>query len=255
MELGSDVTSSGGRSLAFRIVGWLLGVLTIGLSLPFVVIAIVSDDPADRIHRFHVIGGFTGLALIGVFSIVFVMRPAWTAAWHVLVAQALAYLFGGLMGGDLIAGFWITGIVGLILLGALHPNPRSLLRLTGHPSVALLTYALLCAIPAWIYAVASAELQRGPASDPHVELHHWSGMAVAALAIAGAALATSLRGEGWRFASAATAVAAVAFGISGLVFSDLAGAPDAGWSWLAVAAGIGFWLLARIEAAREASAR
>jgi hypothetical protein len=171
----------------------------------------------------------------------------------VLVAQAFAYLFGGLMGGDLISGFWFTGVVGLVVLGALAPDRRRLFRLPGHPSVALLTYALLCAIPAWIYAVTNAELQRlGSPSDPHVELHHWSGVAVAALAIAGTGLASSLRGEGWRFAAAATAIAAVAFGIAGLTFSGEPGAPSNAWSWLVVAAGIGFWLLARIEAAREA---
>jgi hypothetical protein len=54
-------------------------------------------------------------------------------------------------------------------------------------------------------------------------------------------------------ASAATAVAAVVFGVGGLVFSDYAGAPPSGWSWIAVAAGVGFWLLARVEAGREAS--
>ena len=250
----ATTSTSRGRLIAFRIVGWLLGVLTIVLSIPFIVVSLVADDPVERTHRLHVVGGFTGLALIGVFSIVFVMRPTWIAAWHVLVAQAIAYLVGGLLGGDLITGFWITGLAGLVLLGALHPNPGSLLRLPGNPSVALMTYALLGAVPAWIYAVTMAELQHGPASDPHVDLHHWSGMAVAALAIAGAGLASSLRGVGWRFAIAATAIAAVAFGLSGLVFSDLPGAPDPVWSWVAVAAGIGFWLLARIEAAREAPA-
>ena len=243
------------RSLAFRIVGWLIGVGTIVFWLAFIVWTLTAEDPIGRSHRFHLVGGFAGAALIALFSIVFVMRPTWIAAWHVLVAQALAWLFGGLMGGDLVSGFYLTGAVGLVLMGALHPDPRSLLRLPGHPSVALLTYALLCTIPAWIYAVSNAELQHGPASDPHVELHHWSGLAVAALAIAGAALATSLRGEGWQMASAATAVAAVAFGISGLVFSDYPGAPAPGWSWLAVAAGIGFWLLARVEAAQEAPSR
>jgi hypothetical protein len=117
----------------------------------------------------------------------------------------------------------------------------------------LLTYALLAAIPAWIYAVTMAELQHGPASDPHVEMHHWSGVAVAALAIVGAGMAASLRGIGWRFASAATAVAAVLFGFAGLVFSGSPGAPESGWSWLAVAAGIGFWLLTTVEASREAA--
>jgi hypothetical protein len=249
----SDARTSRGRLLAFRIVGWLLGVATIGLSIPFVIIALVTDDPSQTVHRFHVVGTFFGVVLIGVFSIVFVMRPDWIAAWHVLVAQALAYLFGGLMGGDLITGFWITGVVGLVLLGALAPDRRSLLRLPGHPSVALLTYALLGAIPAWIYAVANAELQRlGSPSDPHVSAHHWSGVAVAALAIAGAALASSLRGTGWRVAVAATAVAAIGFGLAGVIFSDDPGAPGESWSWLAVAAGIGFWLLARTESAREA---
>jgi len=253
VEMRADARASGGRMLAFRIVGWLLGVLTIGFSIPFVVIAFISDDPTQVIHRFHVVGGFAGFGLIGAFSILFVLHPDRTAVWHVLVAQALAYLFGGLMAGDLISGFWITGVVGLVALGVLAPDRRSLLRLPGHPSVALLTYGLLCAIPAWIYAVTNAELQRGPASDPHVAMHHWSGVAVSALAIAGAALATSLRGEGWRVTSAVTAIAAVIFGVAGLVFAGDAGAPPGeGWSWLAVASGIGFWLLARVEAAREA---
>ena len=254
--MGSEYTPSAppGRLLAFRIVGWLLGALTILPSLAYIVLSLVSDDPVERSHRFHYVGGLAGLALIGVFSIIFVMRPTWLAAWHVLVAQALAWLFGGLMGGDLITGFYITGLIGLVLLGGLHPNPRSLMRLPGHPSISLLTSALLCAIPAWIYAVTYTELQHGATSDPHVRLHHWSGVAVAALAIAGAAIATSLRGAGWLVAAAVTTTAAVAFGLSGLVFSNLPGAPETGWSWLAVAAGIGFWLLARVEAGREGSA-
>jgi hypothetical protein len=252
VQMPPQTRASGGRMLAFRIVGWLIGVGTILFWLASILWTLTAEDPIDQSHRFHVVGGFAGGGLIAVFAIVFVLRPSWTSAWHVLVAQALAWLFGGLMGGDLISGFYVTGVVGLVLLAVLHPDPRSLFRLPGRPSVALLTYALMGTIPAWIYAVAEAELQHGPASDPHVELHHWSGLAVATLSIAGAALATSLRGEGWRVASAATAIAAVAFGVAGLVFSDYPGAPTDAWSWLAVAAGIGFWLLARIEAAREA---
>jgi hypothetical protein len=252
VEIPADARASGGRMLAFRIVGWLIGVGTIVFWLASILWTLTDEDPTVQSHRFHLVGGFAGAALIAVFAIVFVMRPSWTAAWHVLVAQALAWLFGGLMGGDLVSGFYVTGVVGLVLLAVLHPDPRSLLRLPGRPSIALLTYALMGTIPAWIYAVTEAELQHGPASDPHVELHHWSGLAVAALSIAGAALATSLRGEGWRVAGAATAIAAVAFGVAGLMFSESPGAPTRAWSWLAIAAGIGFWLLTRIESAREA---
>jgi len=238
--------------LAFRIVGWLFGVLTIGYSLVFVVISLVADDPMDTSHRFHFLAILAGGGLIGVFSILWVMRPDRTAYFHALVAQALAWLFGGLMGGDLITGTYFSGAVGLVVLWILHPDRRSVFRLPGHPSIALLTYGLLCAIPAWIYAVSQAELQHGPASDPHVEFHHWSGIAVAALSIAGAGIASSLRGKGWQVVVAWTGVAAVVFGIAGLVFSDYPGAPVSSWSWLAIAAGIGFWILAQIEEAREA---
>jgi hypothetical protein len=252
--MGSEYAPAAPRgSLAFRIVGWVFGVLTIGYSLVLVLLSIVSSDLSDTIHRFHYLAGLAGGGLIGVFSIALVVRPDWTAAFHVLVAQAAAWTIGGLMGGDVVTGFYVTGPIGVIVLLALHHNPRSLLRLPGRPSIALMIYAVIATMPAWIYAVTEAELQHGPASDPHVQMHHWSGVAVAALSIAGAGIATSLRGLGWEFASAATSIAAILFGVAGLALAGYAGAPPSGWSWLAIAAGIGFWLLARVEAAREAS--
>ena len=249
--MSSTHTTSRGSSLAFRIVGWTLGALTVGYSVYFVILSILSTDQSNTMHRFHFLAGFAGGGLIGVFSVILVLRPGWTAAFHVLVAQAIAWTIGSLIGGDFLSGLYVTAPIGVIVLVLLHPDPRSLLRLPGRPSIALLTYALLVTVPAWIYAVTEAELQHGSASDPHVQFHHWSGMAVAALSIAGAGIATSLRGTGWEFASAATAVAAVVFGLGGVVYSDYAGAPPSGWSWITIAAGIGFWLLARIEAARE----
>ena len=251
--MATDVTTSRGRSIAFRIVGWLFGLLTLGYSIFFVLLSLLSDDPSDVSHRFHFLAILAGGGLIGVFSILWVMRPDRTAYFHALVAQALAWLIGGLMGGDLFTGLYLSGVVGLAILWILHPNRRSVLRLPGRPSNALLMYALLGTIPAWIYAVSQSDLQHGPASDPHVEFHHWSGIAVAALSIAGAGIATSLRGKGWLVVASWTAFAAVLFGFAGLVFSDLPGAPvDIGWSWVAIAAGVGFWLLVRVEAAREA---
>ena len=250
----ATASRSTARRVAFRIVGWILGVLSLGYSFVFVIIAIVSTDPSNTMHRFHFAAGFAGGALIGVFSIALVHRPGWTAAFHVLVGQAAAWTIGGLMGGDFLTGIYVTAPIGVLVLAILHPDPRSLLRLPGRPNIALLIYALIATVPAWTYAVTEAQLQHGPASDPHVEFHHWSGMAVASLSIVAAGIATSLRGRGWEFANAVTSVAAVLFGIGGLVFSAYPGAPQAAWSWVAIAAGIGFWLLARIEVARETSA-
>lgn len=254
-QMGSTTTPTTSRSrlLPLRIFGWLLGVGTIGFSLLFVVGSLLTDDPIERSHRFHYLAGLAGGGLIGLFSILWVMRPERTAFFHVLVAQSLAWLIGGLMGGDLVTGFYISGVIGLLILAALYPARRSLLRLPGRPSVAMLTYTLIAAFPAWIYAVTYAELQHGPASDPHVQMHHWSGVAVAAVAIVAAGIASSLRGEGWRVASAATAGAAALFGVAGLIFSETPGAPDQAWSWIAIAAGIGFWLLSGIQASWEST--
>jgi hypothetical protein len=251
MRASSITTTSGGGSLAFRIVGWLLGVGTILFSLVFFGLSLLSDDPVERSHRFHYLAILAGNGLIGVFSILWVMRPAEAGYGHALAGQALAWLIGGLMGGDPVTGFYITGVIGLVVLTVLHPDPRSLLRLPGRPSVAMLTYAVITTVPAWIYAVTYAELQHGPTSDPHVVMHHWSGIAVAALSIVAAAISSSLRGSGWEVVAVVAAAAAVLFGIAGLVFSDLPGAPGSAWSWIAVAAGIGFWLLSRVEASRE----
>jgi hypothetical protein len=236
---------------AFRVVGCVLGVLVILPSLAFIVISLATDNRVEISHRFHYIGGFAGLSLLGVFSVLFVFRPDDRSYFHALVLQAFSWLAAGLMGGDLISGFYVTAPIGLVILVAMHPAPRSLLRLEGRTSVAMLTYSMLTAVPAWLYAVSMSQLQHGPATDPHVAAHHWSGVAGAALAIVGAEIAASLRGEGWILTAGIASVAGVLFGVTGLIFSDLPGAPEPGWSWLAIAAGIGFWLLTQIEAGRE----
>jgi hypothetical protein len=245
----SPTTSRG--SLAFRIFGWLLGIGTILFSLVFVILSLVTDDPIERTHRFHYLAVLIGSGLIGVFSVLWVLSPERTSYFQALVAQALAWLIGGLMGGDLVSGLYITGVAGLVILTALHPDPRPQMRLRGGLSVAMLTYSMITAVPAWIYAVEFADLQHGPSSDPHVQMHHWSGIAVAALAIIGAEIAASLRGDGWTVTAAIASAAAVLFGFAGLVFQDYPGAPETGWSWIAIAAGIGFWLVSRIEWVRD----
>lgn len=243
--------ASGTKLTAFRVLGCLLGAFAVLPSLAFILIALATNDRVEVSHRFHYVGGFAGLSLIGVFSVLIVFRPDQRSFFHALVLQAFAWLVAGLMGGDLISGLWFTGPLGLIALTPLHPDPRSLGRLPGRTSAAMLAFAMLTAVPAWIYAVTMAQLQHGPLSDPHVAAHHWSGVAGAVLAIVGAAIAASLRGEGWTVTAAIASVASVLFGFAGLVFGDLPGAPESGWSWVAIAAGIAFWLLTQIEAGRE----
>ena len=71
VEMGTEVQPPAprGRPLAFRIVGWLLGVPTILPSPPTLSSRSCPMTPVEASHRFHYLGGFAGLALIGVFSI------------------------------------------------------------------------------------------------------------------------------------------------------------------------------------------
>ena len=57
-----------GRLLAFRVVGWLLGIGTVGYSTFFFLLSLVADDPVEISHRFHFLAILAGMGLIGVFS-------------------------------------------------------------------------------------------------------------------------------------------------------------------------------------------
>jgi hypothetical protein len=115
--------------------------------------------------------------------------------------------------------------------------------------------ALLALAPAVAFALTQAELQRnGLAADPHVEFHHYSGMASYALAIPLAAFAASLRVPGRRAGAWIAGLTAAGLGISSLALSDHVGAFDMLWAWLALALGVAVVALAELDRRREVGA-
>lgn len=224
---------------AFRIVAGVLGVAAIGLNLPFAITSFIDD--AESIHRLHFLAGVVASGLLlGGSLLVCAWRPEWIGAFWVAVATGVASTIAGLISGDFISGGWFTAPISLAILIALHPARSSLLRIDG-VDVATAFLGLVALVPAVASALTQAELQRnGITSDPHVELHHYSGMASYALSLPLAALAAALRLPGRRIAVWIVGVTGAGLGLASLLLSDYVGAFDPLWAWLALAWGVVF---------------
>lgn len=224
---------------AFRIVAGVLGVAVIGLSLPFAITSFTDD--AESIHRLHFVAGVlaSGL-LLGGSLLICAWRPESIGPFWVAVATGVASTIAGLISGDFISGLWFIAPISLVILIALHPERSSLLRIDGI-DVATASLGLVALVPAVAYALTQSELQRnGSSLDPHVEFHHYSGMASYALSLPLAALAAALRLPGRRIAVWIVGVTGAGLGLASLLLSDYVGAFDPVWAWLALAWGVVF---------------
>jgi len=238
-------------SRAFRIVAGVLGVAVIGLSLPFAITSFTDD--AESIHRLHFLAGVlaSGL-LLGGSLLICARRPeSMIGPFWVAVASGVASTLAGVVSGDFVSGLWFTAPIALAILIALHPARSSLLRIEGI-DVATAFLALVAVVPAVAFALTQAELQRnGFVSDPHVEFHHYSGMASYALSMPLAAFAAALRVPGRRIAVWIVGVTAAGLGLASLLLSDYPGAFRPVWAWLTLAWGVALVAVAQLR--REAA--
>jgi hypothetical protein len=238
--------------MVFRIVAGTLGVFGIAFSVPFAVISFIDD--AESIHRLHNVA-FAALygVLLGVALLWCTWRPEQNvSAFFVAVGSGIAGAVAGLACGDFVSGVWYTGPISIVVLSALHPSRRVLLRPSGVDlPTALLSIVALA--PAIAYLLTQSDLQQaGGIGDPHWELHHYSGMAAAALALPVCGLAASLRESGRRVGARLVGVSAVLIGAGSLALADYAGAFDALWAWLTLAWGLA--VIALAEAGRRRGA-
>jgi hypothetical protein len=236
---------------AFRIVAGVLGVAVIGLSLPFAITSFTDD--AESIHRLHFLAGvFASGLLLGGSLLICARRPeSMIGPFWVAVASGVASTLAGVVSGDFVSGLWFTAPIALVILISLHPARSSLLRIEGI-DVATAFLALVAVVPAVSFALTQAELQRnGFVSDPHVEFHHYSGMASYALSMPLAAFAAALRVPGRRIAAWIVGVTAAGLGLASLLLSDYPGAFRPAWAWLTLAWGVALVAVAQLR--REAA--
>jgi hypothetical protein len=228
---------------AFRIVAGVFGVAGVLFSLPFV---FAGGD----LHRFHNVA-FTVLygVLLGGGLLASAWRPeANVSAFLVAIASGIAGTIAGLGSGDFISGVWYTAPISIVVLWFLHPLRREILRPEG-VDAASLALSLVALVPAMAFLLTQAELQRGGVEgDPHWELHHYSGMAAAGLALPLSGIAASVRARGRRLGASLVGLAAAILGAGSLLLPDHVGAFNTVWAWLALAWGVAFLVLAWLGA-------
>jgi len=240
---------------AFRITAAILGVLLIALTVPFAIVAIVSDDPMQTIHRFHTTGAAVSSLILAVALLVLALRPKAIAAMQLFVAGAIVSVLVGIVAGDLFTGLLFLGVVLAAILLALYPLRAEVSRLV-RPRLALLAVAIVAAIPAVAYALTQAALQRHALpGDPHGDAHHYSGAAVAALALPATVLVASIGGRDWRIVAWTGGAAFLLFGIFGLAFSTYTSAPEPVWSWASIADGVLVLAVSELQARRAPEVR
>ena len=218
----SAPTAGRGRVLAFRIVAGIFGALLILLNASFGLSPLFNE--ADKVHSFHQIGPlFFYTLLIGLPLIMLAIHPADVTALRVAWAAVLGPVIASFMGQDFLSGTYYLAPIVLLVLTVLAPTRGQLLRF-GSPNIAMLSLALISAIPAIVYAWDNARimLQGDPATDVtgHWEFHHWSGIAGVALGLVCAAAVGAFRQSGDRMWVWLIGIAAMLFGLTGIVYSD-----------------------------------
>jgi hypothetical protein len=234
----------------FRIAATVLAVLLILLTVPFAVGSIISSDPEQTIHRFHNTGGSVPTLILAAALVLVAWRPADVVGMQLFVLGAIVSAVVGLVAGDLFTGLQFVGLVLAAILLALYPARADVWRVRSvRPT--LLAAALIAAVPAVAYALTQASLQRhGTSLDVHAQMHHYSGSAVAALALPATVLVAAVGSGGWRAVGWIGAAAFVLFGVSALAYSTYVSAPDVVWSWASIVGGIVVLALTELEARR-----
>jgi hypothetical protein len=249
----SERTPTAGRG--FRITAGVLGALLVGLSVPFAITSIASSDPKQSIHRFHTTGGAVPSLILAASLFVLAWRPREIAAMQLFVVGAIVSALVGVVAGDLFTGLLFVGVVLAAILLALYPARGEVWRVAG-PRLMLLGAAIVVAVPAVAYALTQAALQRHAIpGDPHGDAHHYSGAAVAAVALPATVLVAAIGGAGWRVVGWIAAAALIVFGVLALAFSTYMSAPSVGWSWASVVAGVAVFALTELEARASSEVR
>jgi hypothetical protein len=241
-----------GRTTAFRVIAAIGGALAAGLSIPFAIVGILEADGEGLfagIHRFHNVAGAAGLGLlVGIALVLVAWRPAWINPFQGVMAVTIVVLAVGLASGDLIQGGYIVQVVIVAVVLGLHPSRGEVFALRP-PSASMAVLPALGLVPAVAYALSQSVLQReGVTANPHVEFHHYSGMALLGVALCAGGLVASLRSNGYRVTAWLAGVGTIVVGAASVAYRDHESAFDSPWGWVTIAGGVIFVAVAEWQA-------
>ncbi|MEX0834107.1 MAG: hypothetical protein WD276_09605 [Actinomycetota bacterium] len=258
------------RRIAFTV---CVAVFGLGIGLGFFALPSLIfgwfEGGERQIHRVHDIAwGITGGLIISVGFLAQLRRPERkVAAMQQVVLGVIAYFLAAILASDydseVLLGTLIF-VAACAIAIRLHPAQGELFRHDEGYSRVMLAVALVAAVPYFVFALRMASYQRlGLPSDPHVELHHWSGMAAMALSLILVALLASVRTRGWWIPAWCAGLGSVVYGLASVLFAKYPGTdvPYPGsegviWGILAIVWGVAFfgateWEVRRVESPPE----
>lgn len=183
-----------------------------------------------------------------------VARPARaSAAYHVLSSMAGLLLtvpivgdpdnFGG-QAGPIDPVFVVVALP--CVVGALLARPWRARAVAGGVRLRLLALAAVGAVPAAVYGIDQALMQRNsfpPSADPHHNAHWWV-MSVFVFTVVLVLLASAAGRPGWRWSAATGSVGILAVGAASLLAPSAASALGTAWGAAAIAGGLaGLWFV------------
>lgn len=216
--------------------------------LPLVVTAWIVDTGSHRLHDLN----FFALIWISIFGLTLQLyrptRRITAAVAPVLIMAPLAVM--AFSTGSPIAMMPVLfTIIGLVVV-ALHPTGRGLIRLDRVQSVDLLAAGLVgaAAVPLFGYAYSQLTMQYTIA-DEHAALVHYGGMALIAVLILVMGSLAVLRESDWRFAAWTAGLLAFYLGASSLAFPNYVSSAGSLWGGMAIIWGLVF--VAAVELDRD----
>jgi hypothetical protein len=232
----SGSTVGRGRVRAFRIVAGLFGALSILANAAFGLGALF--DQTMKVHTFHLmVPLFIYTLLVGVPLVALAIHPTDVVPLRLAWAVLLGAVIASFMGEDFLSGTYYIGPIVLVVLTILAPTRGELLRF-GSPNIAMLSLAVIAAIPAIVYAWHNARimLEVDPAMDTsgHWSGHHWSGIAGVVLGLVLGAGVLSFRQAGDRLWVWMVGLAAMLVGLTAIVYSDEVRYPSSLGTWWGV---------------------
>lgn len=216
--------------------------------LPLVVTAWYVDVGPHRLHDLN----FFALVWLGLVGLaVQLYRPderVTAVAVPVLVMGPMAVL--ALTSGSPIAMLPVVFTVVGLVVAALHPAGRSLVRLDRVETVdrALVALLVIAAVPLLAYA-GDQIVKQYTVTDEHAILVHYGAMALLVVLILLMGTLATVRERDWRFAAWTAGTLAVYLGSSSVAFPGLASSAGPVWGGLAVIWGLVF--VGAVEAARR----
>jgi hypothetical protein len=229
MDAASTDAPARGRTIAFRIVAALGGLLFVAANVVFNVASLTDSDGAG-IHVVHNMGGLAGFSfLFGIPMLLLAWRPRQVALLRLVVATGLASIIGALLAGVLFTNLLIPPIVAVVLL-LLASDRVEMFRL-GSPAMVLLALVFIAAIPVVVQALHQAALQGGrTVGDEHIEMFHYAGMAITYLAFVLCGAIAAFPGRAVRTARVLVGLGGAALTITQLAKPDALGSVDAVWA-------------------------